>query len=266
MTYPSALRSTWRGAVATGLLLTLAMPAVAQAPPEEPATAPSPALGFDPANFDTSVRPQDDFYQFANGDVAGRTPIPGDRASFGSFDALREQSEAALHELLEEAAAPVATPRGSDLQKVADYYRSHLDRTGSSRWHSARCGRSWTGSPAWPGPGSFLPGPVRPPPAAARADAVRLLRGPGPAAVGPLHRLHQPVRAGAAGAGLLLARRARASSAPGRVRPLHRDAAGGGRSRIRRRPPVRSWIWRRPSRRPTGTGSGTGTGRPPTTS
>jgi putative endopeptidase len=128
MTYPSALRSTWRGAVATGLLLTLAMPAVAQAPPEEPATAPSAALGFDPANFDTSVRPQDDFYRFANGGWLDRTPIPGDRASFGSFDALREQSEAALHELLEEAAAAGGHPRGSDLQKVADYFRSHLDQ------------------------------------------------------------------------------------------------------------------------------------------
>lgn len=85
------------------------------------------ALGFDPANFDTSVRPQDDFYRFANGGWLDRTPIPADRASFGTFDELRERSEAALHALLEEAAAVRNKPRGSDLQKVGDYYSSVMD-------------------------------------------------------------------------------------------------------------------------------------------
>ncbi len=87
----------------------------------------SALLGFDPADFDLSVRPQDDFYRFANGGWLDRTPIPSDRASFGTFDALRMQSEEALHAILEEAAADSNHPRGSDLQKVADYYRSHLD-------------------------------------------------------------------------------------------------------------------------------------------
>lgn len=94
---------------------------------QAPAEVPSPSLGFDPANFDTTVRPQDDFYRFANGTWLRNTPVPADRASFGSFDALRERSEAALHELLEAAAAGPAHAVGSDLQKVADYYRSHLD-------------------------------------------------------------------------------------------------------------------------------------------
>jgi putative endopeptidase len=84
-------------------------------------------LGFDPANFDTSVRPQDDFYRFANGAWLDRTPIPADRASFGTFDELRMRSEETLRELLEEAAATPNPEPGSDLQKVADYYRSFLD-------------------------------------------------------------------------------------------------------------------------------------------
>jgi putative endopeptidase len=85
------------------------------------------ALGFDPANFDTSVRPQDDFYRFANGGWLDRTPIPADRASFGTFDELRERSEAAVHQLLEEAAATPNRQPGSDLQKVGDYYASMMD-------------------------------------------------------------------------------------------------------------------------------------------
>jgi putative endopeptidase len=85
------------------------------------------ALGFDPADFDTSVRPQDDFYRFANGGWLDRTPIPADRSSFGTFDELRERSEAAIHALLEEAAAGGPHARGSDLQKVGDYYSGMMD-------------------------------------------------------------------------------------------------------------------------------------------
>lgn len=94
---------------------------------QAPAASAAPPLGFDPANFDTTVRPQDDFYQFANGTWLRNTPIPPDRASFGTFDALRERSESALQELLEAAAAARGHAAGSDLQKVADYYRSFLD-------------------------------------------------------------------------------------------------------------------------------------------
>jgi putative endopeptidase len=85
------------------------------------------ALGFDPSNFDTSVRPQDDFYRFANGAWLDRTPIPADRASFGTFDELRERSEAAVHALLEEAAATRGHQPGSDMQKVGDFYRTMMD-------------------------------------------------------------------------------------------------------------------------------------------
>lgn len=127
MNHVSTLRRPARAWLAAGLVLGLAGPAAAQAPSSAAEVeAPARAAGFDPANFDTSVRPQDDFYRFANGGWLDRTPIPADRSSFGSFDALRERSEAAVRALLEEAAAGSHAP-GSDLQKVADFYGSHLD-------------------------------------------------------------------------------------------------------------------------------------------
>jgi putative endopeptidase len=54
-------------------------------------------------------------------------PSGGTRGRFGTFDELALRSEAALHELLEEAAARRDHRRGSDLQKVGDFYRTFLD-------------------------------------------------------------------------------------------------------------------------------------------
>jgi putative endopeptidase len=126
-TAPARVRGGLIGAAA--LLLVSAVPLAAQATsaPPPPAAAPSPRLGFDPANFDTTVRPQDDFYRYANGTWLRNTPIPADRPSLGSFDQLRIASETALHELLEGAAANRGHAPGTDAQKVADYYRSMLD-------------------------------------------------------------------------------------------------------------------------------------------
>ena len=44
--------------------------------------------GIDPDNFDKSVRPQDNFYKYANGGWLNRTEIPGDKAAYGSFHIL----------------------------------------------------------------------------------------------------------------------------------------------------------------------------------
>src|SRR5688572_4346013 len=66
--------------------------AVAQAPEpvaaEAVAAAPKAELGtygFDAAGMDTSVRPGDNFYNFANGTWAKNTPIPADKSNYGMF-------------------------------------------------------------------------------------------------------------------------------------------------------------------------------------
>jgi predicted metalloendopeptidase len=84
-------------------------------------------LGVDTAGFDRSVRPQDDFYQFVNGGWARSTQIPADRSSTGSFVALTDRSEAAVHQILEEALAARNPARGSDTQKLGDLYASFMD-------------------------------------------------------------------------------------------------------------------------------------------
>src|SRR5436190_1379487 len=85
----------------------------------------SSAHDIDRTSMDTSVSPGDDFYHYANGAWLKNTEIPADRASYGVFDVLAEQSEERTKALLEDGAGKAAA--GSDERKAADYYTSYLD-------------------------------------------------------------------------------------------------------------------------------------------
>jgi predicted metalloendopeptidase len=85
------------------------------------------ALGIDTAGMDRSVRPQDDFYQFVNGNWQRSTQIPADRSTYGSFITLADRSDAAIHQILNEAVAARNAARGSDTQKLGDLYASYMD-------------------------------------------------------------------------------------------------------------------------------------------
>ena len=86
----------------------------------------SHALGFDTANLDKSVRPQDDFFRYVNGTWLKRTEIPADASAWGAFNELREKSREALHTILEDAAKSNA-PAGTEERKVGDLYASYVD-------------------------------------------------------------------------------------------------------------------------------------------
>ncbi len=82
---------------------------------------------IDPANMDLSVRPGDNFFQYANGAWLKTNPIPGDQTRWGSFNILAENNLKALHGILDEAAAVKNAKPGSAVQKVGDYYRTGMD-------------------------------------------------------------------------------------------------------------------------------------------
>ncbi len=95
-------------------------------------TVPAALPPLDPANLDRSVKPGDDFYHFANGTWLKNNPIPADQTRWGSFQTLDERNKAAVHAILDECAAAVAkggdaAPKGSDIQKVGDFYNSGMD-------------------------------------------------------------------------------------------------------------------------------------------
>jgi putative endopeptidase len=81
---------------------------------------------LDPANMDTTVRPNDNFYLYANGTWLKKNPIPADQTRWGSFNELVENNNKALHDLLESAANAKAAA-GTKEQLAGDLYRSGMD-------------------------------------------------------------------------------------------------------------------------------------------
>ncbi len=81
---------------------------------------------IDPANIDTTVRPQDDFYHYANGMWIKNNPIPGSEVRWGAFNVLQDNTYKKLKVLLEEASAANAK-KGTNEQKVGDFYASAMD-------------------------------------------------------------------------------------------------------------------------------------------
>jgi predicted metalloendopeptidase len=85
--------------------------------------------GIDLTMMDTSVRPQDDFYNYMNGTWLKTFEIPADKSNYGSFTKVYDKTEKDLLAIIEEAAdAPEKEP-GSDIQKVGDMYLSFMDST-----------------------------------------------------------------------------------------------------------------------------------------
>lgn len=76
--------------------------------------------------MDQSVRPQDDFYNFVNGNWMKTVDIPADKARWGSFDELRENTDESTLKILKESLGK-EFKSGSDGQKIADLYKSYVD-------------------------------------------------------------------------------------------------------------------------------------------
>ena len=96
----------------------------AQSPPQIEKNPPP----LDPQNMDTSVKPQDDFFMYADGGWIKRTEIPSEYSRWGGFNELIERNNDALHIIAEEAINTHVDPRlAPEVQKVGDYYASGMD-------------------------------------------------------------------------------------------------------------------------------------------
>lgn len=82
---------------------------------------------IDPANMDTTVRPGDDFFEYANGGWLKTAVIPGDKTRWGSFDELADRTNRAVRELLEGVSAKNNAQKGTKEYNVANFYKSGMD-------------------------------------------------------------------------------------------------------------------------------------------
>ena len=84
----------------------------------------TPAI--DLSNFDLSVAPNADFYQYATGGWQKNNPLKPEFSRYGSFDVLRENNEKRINALFQEMTRLEAAP-GSVEQKISDLYKMGLD-------------------------------------------------------------------------------------------------------------------------------------------
>ena len=84
--------------------------------------------GLDLSNLDTSVRPADDFYQYACGGWMQKNPLPAAYSRFGSFDVLGEENNKRINGILDEL-LHATYPEGTTERKLSDLYKLAMDST-----------------------------------------------------------------------------------------------------------------------------------------
>jgi putative endopeptidase len=89
-------------------------------------TGQTPTSGIDLIAFDRAIRPQDNLYQYANGNWLVTTDIPSDRVAYSAFIELADKAESDIRLLIEHAASSNAA-RGSTAQQIGDLYASMMN-------------------------------------------------------------------------------------------------------------------------------------------
>ena len=82
--------------------------------------------GIDLKDLDTSVRPADDFYEYACGGWMKANPLPAAYSRYGSFDRLAEDNNKRINGILKELLEN-SYPQGSVEQQLSDLYKLAMD-------------------------------------------------------------------------------------------------------------------------------------------
>ena len=88
--------------------------------------------GIDKANMDLSVKPGNDFYQYAAGGWIERHPLTPEFSRYSQFDELQENNQKQLREMIEQFANNTY-PQGSLQQKIGSLYRLSMDSVRRNR-------------------------------------------------------------------------------------------------------------------------------------
>jgi putative endopeptidase len=102
---------------------TPAVSASAQHPDQPPALRP----GIDLQYVDSSVRPQDDTYQYLNGKWLRTFQLPPDKGAVGSFTAIEDTTQEQLRSIVESLDRASPSDGDTDANKLADLYASFMN-------------------------------------------------------------------------------------------------------------------------------------------
>jgi predicted metalloendopeptidase len=92
-------------------------------------TAPAaPISGIAKEYMNPSVRAQDDFFTYLNGEWLRKTEIPSDKSSWGTFAKMRDDLTPQLRGIIEAAQKDTHKKAGTDTQKIGDLYASYMDQ------------------------------------------------------------------------------------------------------------------------------------------
>ena len=83
--------------------------------------------GIDLGLISEQVKPGEDFYKYSNDKWLGSTQIPADKADYGIFTMLDDQTQQQVRELIETVAKDTNATPGTPAQKVGDLYRTYTD-------------------------------------------------------------------------------------------------------------------------------------------
>ena len=90
---------------------------------------PQPVLasGIEIAGLDSSVRPQDDLYRHVNGKWLAATEMPADKAQYGAFIKLRDETLEQIRSIIDAVAKGSGAAGDKEAQKIGDLYNSFMD-------------------------------------------------------------------------------------------------------------------------------------------
>ncbi|MDB5934078.1 MAG: peptidase [Massilia sp.] len=87
----------------------------------------APISGIDKQYIDPTVRAQDDFFTYLNGQWLKTTDIPADKSSLVTFAKMRDDLNPQLRGLIEAAQKDPHKKAGTDTQKIGDLFSSYMD-------------------------------------------------------------------------------------------------------------------------------------------
>ena len=81
------------------------------------------------AHINSTIKPGDDFFDYANGKWFKQNPIPASEQSNGIWQLIQDTINAQVRKICESSAAIQNTERGSNKQKIGDFFFSGMDST-----------------------------------------------------------------------------------------------------------------------------------------